>query len=142
MEIPSPTRRFPAGPALRVIRQRAVQAASVVLLVSMACFAIIQSLPGDIAVPLLEGIGVAPLFGAVVHAGVCRARKPSPKPLLVAYERLGVEPAAEDMYVGDRPDDSGAASAAGIRFGWASWGYGPDADYEIKLQRPEDLLDA
>ncbi len=55
MEIPSPTRRFPAGPALRVIRQRAVQAASVVLLVSTACFAIIQSLPGDIAFRIAAG---------------------------------------------------------------------------------------
>ena len=49
------TPRVPPGPALRVMRQRAIQAATVVLLVSTACFAIIQSLPGDIAFRIAAG---------------------------------------------------------------------------------------
>ncbi|HET6240910.1 MAG TPA: ABC transporter permease [Arthrobacter sp.] len=44
-----------AAPAFRVLRQRAVQAAAVVLLVSTACFAIVQSLPGDIAFRIAAG---------------------------------------------------------------------------------------
>jgi len=52
----SPTRsRIPAGPTLRAIRQRAIQAAAVVLLVSTACFAIVQSLPGDLAFRIAAG---------------------------------------------------------------------------------------
>jgi peptide/nickel transport system permease protein len=47
--------RPPAAPAFRVLRQRAVQAAAVVLLVSAACFAIVQSLPGDIAFRIAAG---------------------------------------------------------------------------------------
>lgn len=47
--------RLPAGPAVRVLRQRALQAVTVVLLVSTACFAIIQSLPGDIAFRIAAG---------------------------------------------------------------------------------------
>lgn len=47
--------RVRTGPALRVMRQRAIQAAAVVLLVSTACFAIIQSLPGDIAFRIAAG---------------------------------------------------------------------------------------
>lgn len=47
--------RIPSGPAVRVLQQRAVQAAAVVLLVSTACFAIVQSLPGDIAFRIAAG---------------------------------------------------------------------------------------
>ena len=47
--------RIPAGPAVRVLRERAVQAAAVVLLVSTACFTIVQSLPGDIAFRIAAG---------------------------------------------------------------------------------------
>lgn len=47
--------RLFTGPAVRVLRQRAVQAAAVVLLVSTACFAIVQSLPGDIAFRIAAG---------------------------------------------------------------------------------------
>lgn len=47
--------RIPVGPAVRVLRQRAIQAAAVVLLVSTACFAIVQSLPGDIAFRIAAG---------------------------------------------------------------------------------------
>ncbi|MDQ0819585.1 peptide/nickel transport system permease protein [Arthrobacter sp. V4I6] len=47
--------QIPAGPAVRVLRQRAIQAAAVVLLVSTACFAIVQSLPGDIAFRIAAG---------------------------------------------------------------------------------------
>ncbi|MFF2242831.1 ABC transporter permease [Arthrobacter sp. NPDC058130] len=44
-----------AGPALRIVRQRTGQAAAVVLLVSTACFAIVHSLPGDIAFRIAAG---------------------------------------------------------------------------------------
>lgn len=45
----------PGGPALRILGQRTIQAVTVVLLVSTACFAIIQSLPGDIAFRIAAG---------------------------------------------------------------------------------------
>ena len=51
----APFRRPSPRPALRVLRQRAVQAAAVVLLVSTACFAIVQNLPGDIAFRIAAG---------------------------------------------------------------------------------------
>ena len=47
--------RLSVRPVLRVLRQRAIQAAAVVLLVSTACFAIVQSLPGDIAFRIAAG---------------------------------------------------------------------------------------
>jgi peptide/nickel transport system permease protein len=45
----------PAATVLRVLRQRAVQAVSVALLVSTLCFAIVQALPGDIAYRIAAG---------------------------------------------------------------------------------------
>ncbi|MDQ1624194.1 MAG: peptide/nickel transport system permease protein [Actinomycetota bacterium] len=55
MNAATTTPRSPAAPALRILRQRAVQAAAVVVLVSTACFAIVQSLPGDIAFRIAAG---------------------------------------------------------------------------------------
>lgn len=55
MDISTKLPRILTGPAARVLRQRAVQAAAVVLLVSTACFAIVQSLPGDIAFRIAAG---------------------------------------------------------------------------------------
>jgi peptide/nickel transport system permease protein len=51
----APTSGPRLGPVLRVLRQRAVQAVSVALLVSTACFAIVQALPGDIAHRIAAG---------------------------------------------------------------------------------------
>jgi peptide/nickel transport system permease protein len=42
-------------PAARILRRRTVQAAAVVVLVSTACFAIVQNLPGDIAFRIAAG---------------------------------------------------------------------------------------
>ena len=47
--------RRAAGPVVRVLRERAFQALAVVLLVSTACFAIVQSLPGDIGFRIAAG---------------------------------------------------------------------------------------
>jgi peptide/nickel transport system permease protein len=55
MQISTILHRISAGPAARVLRQRALQAAAVVLLVSTACFAIVQNLPGDIAFRIAAG---------------------------------------------------------------------------------------
>jgi peptide/nickel transport system permease protein len=49
------TLRPALGTAARVLGRRALQAAGVVVLVSTACFAIVQSLPGDIAFRIAAG---------------------------------------------------------------------------------------
>ncbi|HEX7202184.1 MAG TPA: hypothetical protein VF249_05410, partial [Arthrobacter sp.] len=55
-----PTLSRPAVPpavatTARVLGRRALQAAGVVLVVSTACFAIVQNLPGDIAFRIAAG---------------------------------------------------------------------------------------
>lgn len=100
------------------------------------------SLPGWIAEPLLAQTGLAPFFGqAVIHAGNCRARKPSPVGLLAALRVLDTEPSDRVFYVGDRAVDAETAMAAGVRFVWAEYGYGErrPSYTAISLKRAEDL---
>ncbi|MFE9204834.1 ABC transporter permease [Micromonospora sp. NPDC007230] len=52
---PAVGRRRTTPPVARVLAQRALQAVSVTLLVSTACFAIVQNLPGDIAFRIAAG---------------------------------------------------------------------------------------
>jgi len=69
--------------------------------------------------------------------------KPHPDPLLLAAQRLGLEPAA-CWYVGDSTHDMEAARAAGMHAVGAAWGpYGHDllaplAD--VVVDAPEHLL--
>jgi HAD superfamily hydrolase (TIGR01549 family) len=60
----------------------------------------------------IADFGLAPFFSTVVCGGETRERKPHPEPLLVALERLGIEP-HHSAYVGDSPEDVMMARAAG-----------------------------
>ncbi len=101
---------------------------------------IVTSLPGWLAIPILASTGLSTRFDVVVHAGVCRVPKPSPRPILTAFAVLSREPTPEDLYVGDTSGDLGAATRAGIRFAWAVWGYGQPVGEAPTLVRPQDLL--
>ena len=88
---------------------------------------IVTSLSGAIAVPMLARAGIDKFFQTVVHPGVCRTYKPNARPILVALEALEEAASCAVVYVGDREDDAASAQNAGIRFGWASFGYGDRA---------------
>lgn len=64
--------------------------------------------------PLLEGLGLADLFEAVVVSSSAGAAKPSPRPFRIALESLGLT-ADQVWHVGDSPEDGAGASAAGVR---------------------------
>lgn len=61
----------------------------------------------------LERLAVRDYFAVLVCGGDTPNRKPHPEPLLVALERMGVEP-GEAAYVGDSPEDVQMARAAGV----------------------------
>ena len=68
--------------------------------------------------------------------------KPDPEPLLVCLRKLGVE-AKDALYLGDARGDMVAAQAAGMDFGYASWGsfFPMERDEpEHYLEHPLDLL--
>lgn len=64
--------------------------------------------------PILEGLGLAPCFEAILTSSAARARKPSPAIFRHALVRLGL-PAGQVVHVGDSPRaDIEGARAAGI----------------------------
>jgi phosphoglycolate phosphatase len=100
------------------------------------------SLPGSIALPLLEAAELYAFFGGVAHAGNCPARKPHPDGILRVLSNLGVQPSPSVFYVGDRDVDSRTAANAQISFAWAAYGY-VDAEPRFvtaRILRPEQLL--
>lgn len=105
--------------------------------------AAVTSLPGRIAEPLLVGLHLAEFFRIIVHAGNCASRKPRPGPLLAALQMLRIVPDGNVFYVGDRKDDAAASEAAGIRFAWASYGYGDGCPIAsaIRLNSIDEVLD-
>jgi len=64
--------------------------------------------------PLLEGLGLADLFEAVVVSSSAGAAKPSPVPFQAALESLALTP-SQVWHVGDSPEDGAGARAAGVR---------------------------
>jgi putative hydrolase of the HAD superfamily len=63
---------------------------------------------------LLEGLGLADAFAAVVVSSAAGAAKPDPRPFRLALEALGLAPEAV-WHVGDSPEDEAGARAAGVR---------------------------
>jgi pyrophosphatase PpaX len=71
----------------------------------------------------LDLFGLASYFDTIVTLEDSSKHKPSPEPLLVAAERLGIEP-VEAIYVGDARVDIEAGHAAGMKTAWVTWGAG------------------
>ena len=74
------------------------------------------------AVLLIETLGLAPLFEAIVGADTASAPKPDPAPVRLCLERAN---AARAVFVGDSDTDIKAAKAAGLPCFVADFGYGP-----------------
>src|SRR3954466_14117064 len=66
-------------------------------------------------------VPLAHLFETVVGGDETENHKPDPEPLLLAAERLGIDPATA-AYVGDSPFDIRAAKAAGMYAVAVTWG--------------------
>jgi phosphoglycolate phosphatase len=83
---------------------------------------VVTNKPHALTLPLLERLGIARLFGCVVSGDSLTQRKPHPAPLLLAAEKLGVEP-QRCVYIGDAARDVEAARGAGMQIWVALWGY-------------------
>lgn len=89
---------------------------------------VVTNKPYSLAQPLLQALSLSERAGILVGGDTLPERKPHPRPLLYAAERLGVPP-AETVYVGDAERDMLAARAAGMRAVVACFGYiGPAED--------------
>lgn len=103
---------------------------------------VVTNLPDWMVRPMLECHGLHELMGSVVTWGRCSRRKPAPDPLLLCCEELDVSADEDCWYVGDTENDGLAAHAAGLSFGWASWGYGAKAPADsVELTRFADIAE-
>ena len=80
------------------------------------------------------------LFETVVGGDETERHKPEPDPLLLAAERLGVDP-ADCAYVGDSPFDIRAAHAAGMHAVAVTWGRIHDRG-KLEREHPDAIVDA
>jgi phosphoglycolate phosphatase len=105
---------------------------------------VVTNKPQALTLPLLERLGIARLFECVVSGDSLAQRKPHPAPLLLAADKLGVEPQS-CVYIGDAARDVEAARAAGMRIWVALWGYiRPSEDPAVwapdeLIRHPRDL---
>lgn len=83
--------------------------------------AVITSKMHGSAVHGLELEGIDGYFEFVLGADDSELHKPNPEPLLMAAERMGLEPAS-CAYIGDSPFDMLAATSAGMYAVGAVWG--------------------
>ncbi len=86
--------------------------------------AVVTNKPERFVGPLLDHLGLRPLFGAVVGGDTLPQHKPDPAPLRCALQRLGADPAGGGTMVGDGVQDLRAGKAAGLRTIACLYGYG------------------
>jgi phosphoglycolate phosphatase len=96
--------------------------------------AVVTNKPYAATLEILEALGLARFFGAVVGGDTLPQRKPDPAPLLLAAERLGVRP-DESLMVGDNHHDVRAARAAGMRVFAVTYGYSHVPHAELGADR-------
>jgi phosphoglycolate phosphatase-like HAD superfamily hydrolase len=86
----------------------------------------------------LPRLGVADWVQTIVSADQVRNPKPHPEGLLLALQRLRIQP-ANAIYVGDTIHDMRAARAAGIRRCAVTWGAA--VRESLLAERPELVCD-
>ncbi len=98
--------------------------------------------PHALTETVLDKLGIAPLFDAVIGADAVENRKPHRDHLLAVVDRMGLAP-EEVFYVGDTEIDRACACSAGVAFFIVNWGGGlmmEDAG-DSRIDRLLSLLD-
>ena len=81
----------------------------------------ITSLKKEFALSLLRKFDLLEYYLVLITPSECRAPKPSPAPLNMAFDRLSIQN-IQAIYVGDQNSDIIAANRAGCKSGLARWG--------------------
>ena len=81
----------------------------------------ITSLKKEFTLKLLKKFGLYEFPHVIITPSECRQTKPSPKPIIMALEKLIIRN-SEAIYIGDQDTDIIAAKRAGCKSGLASWG--------------------
>ena len=96
--------------------------------------------PQALTLRILDQLGIASLFSAVVGADAVPACKPDPGHLLAVAGKMALEPGTW-AYVGDSGIDQATAQAAGVAFFVVPWGGGAKVEVaeRYRLTRLRDL---
>jgi len=106
---------------------------------------IVTNKPRRFTLPMVEHMGLDQRAGAVISGDDAPRPKPSPQTLLLACERMGIDPQTV-LYIGDAERDIQAGNAAGMKTLAALFGYVAVTDKPEEwgadgcIQRPQDLL--
>jgi phosphoglycolate phosphatase len=92
--------------------------------------AICTNKPQDLAVELLDALGLSALFLAVLGGDSLSVRKPDPRHLMATLDAMGANP-ARALMVGDSANDVKAARGAGVPVVVVSFGYAHTAPAEL-----------
>lgn len=106
---------------------------------------VVTNKPMHLTDPLMEALGLHRRSACTVSGDTLAERKPHPRPILFALERIAVDP-ARSIYIGDARRDIESGRAAGtatvaVRYGYVEPGQDPaawGADYVV--DSPLDLL--
>jgi pyrophosphatase PpaX len=85
-------------------------------------------------------VPIAHLLETVVGGDETEKHKPDPEPLLLAAERMGIDPTTA-AYVGDSPFDMRAAKAAGMFAVAVTWGRIHDREL-LEREEPDAIADS
>jgi phosphoglycolate phosphatase len=107
---------------------------------------VVTNKPKHLTEPLMAALGLDLRSACTVSGDTLPERKPHPRPVLFALERIAANP-AQSIYVGDAPRDIESGRAAGtktiaVRYGYVEPGQDPavwGADYVVDT--PLDLID-
>ena len=84
---------------------------------------VVTNLPGWLVTTLTKATGIEDYFDSVVTPRIGVLAKPHPHGIRRALGAIGREADPYVWFVGDQTADARAATAAGVRFAWASYGY-------------------
>jgi len=106
---------------------------------------IVTNKPRRFTMPMVAHMGLDVRAGAVISGDDAPQPKPSPQTLLLACERMNIDPQTV-LYVGDAERDIQAGKAAGMKTLVALFGYLAITDSPAEwgadgcIQQPQDLL--
>lgn len=101
--------------------------------------AICTNKPQAITEVILQQLGVATRFGAIIGESPARPRKPDPAMLRAALDGLGVT-ACDAVMIGDSGSDVGTARALGVPVVIVRSGYGQEAPEDLGADILIDML--
>lgn len=104
--------------------------------------AVATNAPSKFARRMIAHLGIDHFFEHIVGPDVVGASKPDPAMLHHILTAIGYDHEGHRAWmVGDNSKDIDAARAAGITGVFSTWGFSPEGNGDLIIERPETLLD-